>query len=386
MFRFLAFFLALMLFAMPAAADEQMDLSTPGADALTACPLPDGHVLFAGSAAEKGDFYNKKARLLCLNADGSTAWEYIHPAEGNCHFVDARFLEDGTIGALFLNRPDQTIKEAAIFKFSLGGELLSGPLDLFTSNLSFCEANEKCILFLISREDSSFERYSFVDWDGNLLFNLEPDTLIGNGFQVVPAEDGLLLVGKESGWPAPAKLVKLDFAGNVLWSETFERALGGNADFFFSPVARLSDGGFAALLREEVAPSDPSAKPLEEFYLIRFRPDGSILWKTSASQLGLPYISMLDAALYDEYLVIAEENISQGDKLWTYRWFNAADGSPAGITQQPRPEGITNYTAQFVILDGGLWVRRGIRQAGSENRTAELDSADQRLMKVPELQ
>ena len=225
-----------------------------------------------------------------------------------------------------------------------------------------------------------------MDWNGNPLFNLGPDTLIGNGFQVVPADDGLLLVGKESGWPAPAKLVKLDFSGNVLWSETFERALGGNADCFFSPVARLSDGGFAALLREEVAPSDPSAKPLEEFYLIRFRPDGSILWKTSASQLGLPYISMLDAALYGEYLVIAEENISQGDKLWTYRWFNAADGSPAGITQQPVPEGITNYTAQFVVLDDDLWVRRSIRQAGSENRTAELDSTDQWLMKVPELQ
>ena len=50
-----AILLIFLLLVLPAFAEERIDLSTPGSDNLTPYTLPDGRIIFAGSAGEKGD-------------------------------------------------------------------------------------------------------------------------------------------------------------------------------------------------------------------------------------------------------------------------------------------------------------------------------------------
>ena len=91
--RIIAMVMVLLLLAMPALAEERIDLSTEGCDQFVDnLALPNGRVVFAGSAAVKGNYQDARARLLCLNPDGSVAWEYIHPAQGKCSFGNLELL------------------------------------------------------------------------------------------------------------------------------------------------------------------------------------------------------------------------------------------------------------------------------------------------------
>ena len=163
--RFLAGLLILLFLALPAVAEEQINLSTPGDDFLTPYALPDGRIIFAGSAGDKGNYQNPKARLVCLNTDGTVAWDYFHPAEGNCRFSHVHLLPDGQLGVVFTNSQDQTTVEAAIYKFSLDGEMLAEPISIFTEHMLLLDSTDACITYLLSSSDGQITNFQFVDWD-----------------------------------------------------------------------------------------------------------------------------------------------------------------------------------------------------------------------------
>lgn len=380
--RILALLLTFLSLALPAFAEDQIDLSTPGADALTPYAFPDGRIIFAGSAGEKGNV--QKARLVCLNADGTIAWDYIHPAEGRCSFSHVQLLPDGQLGVVFSNAPNQTTVEAAIYKFSLDGELLTGPISIFTENMLLIASTDRCITYLVLSPDGRITGYHFVDWDGNQLFQLPSESIIGDGFQTLPADDGILLLGNETGFPALGKLIKLDLSGNIVWSQTLEPTLPNANHMMFSPVSPLKDGGFAVVLYEEVFTSESADPSASEGYLLRFDKDGTVLWKTSFQQSGIPGVMMQDSIDYGDYLVAAEEPIPGAERLWTYDWFDLNTGILVDRTEQAMPDGMTNLRGDFVILDSGLWINRDLRLSIKEDRTAELDSREEILIKVPE--
>lgn len=380
--RILAALLILLFLALPAFAQEQIDLSTPGADYLIPYALPDGRVIFAGSAGEKGNYQNQKARLVCMNSDGTVAWEYIHPAEGNCHFSHVQLLPDGQLGAVFSNTPDQTATEAAICQFSLDGELFTEPISIFTENMLLNDSTDACISYLVSTADGQIACYHFVDWDGKQLFQLPAESIMGGGFQTLPADGGVLLIGNETGFPTLGKLTKLDWAGHIVWSKTLEPTLPNANQMMFSPVFPLKDGGFAAVLYEEVYSPESSVPSASEGYLLRFDQEGTLLWKTSLQQSGIPGVRMQDCVNYGNYLVAAEEPIPGAERLWKYDWFDLNTGALIKRTEQAMPDGITNLGGDFVILDCGLWINRDLRQDIKDDRMAELDSRDEVLMKV----
>ena len=377
-----AILLIFLLLVLPAFAEERIDLSTPGSDNLTPYTLPDGRIIFAGSAGEKGDYQNRKARLVCLNSDGTIAWDYLHPAEGSCNFSNVHLLLDGQLGVVFTNSPDHTTVEAAIYKFSLDGELLTGPISIFTERMLLLDSTDACISYLVSSPEGQIASYHFVDWDGQQLFQLPADSIIGGGFQTLPADDGVLLIGNETGFPALGKLMKLDTAGNIVWSQILEPSLPNANHANFSPVFPLRDGGFAVVLYEEVY--DSSTPSASEGYLLRFDKEGSLLWKTSLQQSGIPEITMMDCIEYENYLVAAEDLSFGTEQVWKYDWFDLNTGVLIKRTEQAMPDGITNYSSDFVVLDSGLWIQRNIRQNIKEDRLAELNSRDEVLIRVPE--
>ena len=378
--RFLAGLLIFLLLVLPAFAEERIDLSTPGSDNLTPYTLPDGRIIFAGSAGEKGDYQNRKARLVCLNSDGTIAWDYLHPAEGSCNFSNVHLLLDGQLGVVFKNSPDQTTVEAAIYKFSLDGEILAEPISIFTERMLLLDSTDVCITYLVASPEGQIASYHFVDWDGKQLFQLPADSIIGGGFQTLPADDGVLLIGNETGFSALGKLMKLDMAGNIVWSQILEPSLPNANHVNFSPVYTLRNGGFAVVLYEEVY--DSSTPSASEGYLLRFDKEGSLIWKTSLQQSGIPEITMMDCIEYENCLVAAEDLSFGTEQVWKYDWFDLNTGALIKRTEQAMPDGITNYRSDFVVLDSGLWIHRNLRQNIKEDRLAELNSSDVLLMKV----
>lgn len=382
--RILSLLLIVLFLASPALAEEQIDLSTPGADALTPYMLPDGRIIFAGSAGVIGDGQNRKARLLCLNTDGTIAWDYIHPADGRCSFSHIQPLPDGQLGAVFTNSMDQTTVDAAIYKFSQDGERLTGPISIFTENMLLSASTDRCITYLVSSPDWQIIGDCFVDWDGNQLFQLPSESIMGGGFQTLPADDGILLLGNETGFPALGKLTRLDLSGNLVWSQSLEPTLPNANYMMFSPVFPLKDGGFAVVVYEEVWAADSFAPVVSEGFLLRFDKDGSMLWKTSFQQSSIPGVMMQDSIDYGNYLVAAEEPIPGSERLWAYDWFDLNTGVLMARTEQAMPDGTTNLGGDFVVLDSGLWINRDFRLNIKEDRMAELDSREEILMKVPE--
>ncbi len=382
--RILAGLLVFLFLAFPALAENQIDLSTSGFDGLSAHALPDGRILFAGSAGEKGDYQKQKARLVCLNADGTVAWEYVHPAEGRCHFSNVQLLPDGQLGVVFTNAPEQTTIEAAIFKFSQEGELLAEPISIFTEYMLPVASTDACIVASVSSPDGSTACYRFVDWAGNQLFQLPAESVMGSGFQTLPSADGVLLLGNETGFPALGKLVKLDLSGNVVWSERLETTLPNANQVNFSPASYLQDGGFAVVMYEEVWASGAFSPSASEGYLARFDQNGTLFWKTSFQQSGIPGVMMQDSISYGNCLVAAEEPIPGTERVWKYDWFDLNTGILLACTEQAMPDGTTNLGGDFVILNSGLWVKRNMRLNMETDRMAELDSMDEILMKVPE--
>ena len=378
--RFLAGLLILLFLAFPVLAEEQINLSTPGADSLTPYALPDGRVIFSGNAGENGNNQSKKARLVCLNTDGTVAWDYFHPAEGLCKFSNVHLLPDGQLGVVFTNSQDQTTVEAAIYKFSLDGEVLAGPISIFTERMLLLDSTDACISYLVASPEGQIASYHFVDWDGQQLFQLPAESIMVGGFQTLSADDGVLLIGNETGFPALGKLMKLDLTGNIVWSQTLEPSLPNANHVNFSPVFPLRDDGFAVVLYEEVY--DSSTPSASEGYLLRFDKEGSLLWKTSLQQNGIPEITMMDCIEYENCLVAAEDLSFGTEQVWKYDWFDLNTGALIKRTEQAMPDGITNYRSDFVVLDSGLWIHRNLRQNIKEDRLAELNSSDVILMKV----
>lgn len=95
-----------------------------------ATPLPNGCLLLNGSTQlgrngqEQLPFVTreKRAWLLCLNPDGSIAWEVIDSAQGTTRYVVPQVLADGRIAVLYYNSPSQVTEAVAIRYFTQDGE------------------------------------------------------------------------------------------------------------------------------------------------------------------------------------------------------------------------------------------------------------------------
>lgn len=372
----------MLLLILPALAEERINLSTEGSDQLYyRCTLPDGRVIFAGSAAIPGNYQDSRARLLCMNTDGSVAWDYRHPAKGNCSFGSVQLLPDGQLGVTFSNSPDQSTKEVRIFRFTTEGEPVGESIDIFTPDYLGSGSTSECICYSVLPGDAQSYYHYFIDWSGRMLFRLHSEC-VASAFTVLPAENGVVLAGQDNRYPSPSKLVKLDLYGNILW-ETFIPTVLPNADARLEDITPLPDGSYLSWVRE-TAGDIISDGFQTQCSLIRLDADGVLLWRTPITpEMTTQGRSKAITVFQDKIVVALPSDSYDGTSPYPFLWFDM-NGTYLGQTAHSLEPGEGSYGTSFVTLGGRLWALRDVRhEKDTTQRT--MDTTDEFLIPVPEL-
>ena len=380
--RLIAFVLLLAAFCTAAMAEERLSWNGEGSDQLVYdCTLPDGRLLFTGSQGKKGDYTQRKARILCLNPDWSVSWEYMEDTKGGCSFGGARLLPDGRIGVLFSNttRNQENVQEEIRY-FTQDGKPAGDPVDIFHPDLLMTNMTPSCIAYAIIPEDAQTYYHCFMDWEGNMLFRWRSDERMGGGFVLEEVEDGLVFAGYEPTYPSHAKLMKTDWYGNLIW-ETVVPTLLPDGDARLEKMTKLSDGGFAAYLTEHVFHSSTDSYDFARA-IARFDQSGRLLWVDQEHVQTSGNDTCCDLIEYQGRIVVAmkENGNFESTKKRMNLWFDL-DGNYLGETEQKIQPGELNIYRRFVIKENELWALMDI-QKGTKFDT---NKTDEYLVRVPEL-
>lgn len=398
--RSLLLCLCLALLAGSALANEVVDISNEGYDCMYyACTLPDGRVIFSGCNGKPGHYMDSKARLLCLNPDTSVSWEYYLPQEGSCRFCSVTPMKDGTLCVYLEDAPYQTPAEEKLMFFTTNGQPTGKEISLELKESSFYTVFAAGLLNQFYSSDESKEYIRMTDWDGNELFRINGPLPVMAG-QIIEEEDGLVMFGRESvmGMNAAAKIVKIDFRGNILWENTLPFQMDQNEGAYLDDGIKTSDGCYLARLYERAPNSgSPDSKMKSVDALVKFTSSGRVLWMSQSIDADQGYF----------YVVLAEHNgkyVMQGEHLnrfasldypIRYLWFDS-DGKVLGskdmyIQKEDFPRlkkgkhiNVYSSNALFAIGDE-LWGDYSGENEYATNHEKEMSSVDTVLIKVPEL-
>ena len=331
--------------------------------------LPDGRLIFCGSG---GDHISlERARLLCVNPDGTVSWEYVDQDEKE--YYDAVVLEDGNIAV-------RTQKKVIIFTRegkNTGKELISDSDDV----------NDTQVLSrgLLKRSDKYTE---FVDWDGNVLFRTE-----GAFFATITGDDGLVMRGRDPGFGeyiADAMIQKIDWQGNLLWKKILSPITEEQSTFNVSDLDglfRASDGGYVAVHKQFVHVGD--WKNCSE--VIKFSADGEILWTKQPGEGQM----FEDVVEYEGKYCVSYKSGMDIPANVSYLWLDA-DGKELGTTRraisrqdipgQWNGRLMRKMQMEMIHVKDGLWqniqfLNEYVTSAGISN----IVGVEQMLMRIPVL-
>ncbi len=381
--------LMLLLFSLIcsfALGEERINLSTEGSDQLYFCGfLPDGRLLFSGSAAVKGNYHKAHARLLCLNPDLSVSFDYRNPANGECRYALAAVLPDGSIGAVFRNDPYQNPDGMEIHRLSADGERLGEPIELTSSDSLIDGVTPQCVAMTIYPADAEVGQRYFLDWEGNLLFRFSTRESISGGYHILPAPDGLMLLGSTPEKPTLPKIMKVDMHGNTLWENVLPGMVNDGFATMEWPIA-TSDGGFLTLIMDRGGNINEGVAGMQwGFALTKFDSRGRVEWENRTA-LTDPTRMCNNLVEYGDYYVMALRNntLPRDEVNRFFLWFDHA-GQLLGETSFALGEGEINYGLRLVPAANGLWALADIRQEKEEwNILEEMDTLDMVLLPVPE--
>ena len=169
-------------FSSAALADDMMKIGGGGVGILNNVnyqdTLPDGRLIFCGSGG--ADFARRRARLLCVNPDGTVSWEYVDQDEKE--FYGAVVLEDGNIAVCLKKKVVLFTPEGK----NTGKEIIQDRQDG-----SAPQVLSRGVLKHYGEEDGYTK---FVDWEGNALFRTN-----GAFYATLTDESGLVMTGRDPG-------------------------------------------------------------------------------------------------------------------------------------------------------------------------------------------
>ena len=399
--RLLLCLCAALLICSAACAQTIVELGVDGWDSLGYdVTLPDGRMIFSGCVGEVGNYMNSKARLLCLNPDGTTSWEYLYPQEGSCSFSCAALMKDGTLAVYFEDAPHQETKEKKIVFFTMDG-LPTGK----ETELQLEDSAGKIIIGHILTASGYMEQYmdaygpadsdgyctSFSDWDGNLLFQLDDQQPILD-ISLIEEEDGLVMIGREPGslMNAAGTITKIDFQGNTVWETTVPFLNEVNEGVTMSGI-KTSDGCYLAVLLERGLNAG-SPDSIFTYALVKFSSTGRILWTNQESFDKRPEGGFSQVVEYNGKYVVCN-NYNALDYPIHYLWFDA-DGNELGVTEiqlrkkdLPRlgnKKKVEGFPGRMISTEAGLW-QEYVCWCEASTHEKELASQDDVLIKIPEL-
>ncbi len=237
---------------LPARANEfdpEKDvIRLPGMLLSYACTLPDGRVVLSGTESRyEEDEYSyslDKARLVCLNPDGTVSWEYTGPEEkayNHLWFDQAAVLKDGTIAIR------HALEGQSIQFFSPDGNKLDkemGPFDESMPHSAFLRVERR-------NEKGESTGTEVLDWDGNPITRIMEEQFFGDSYRNWMQGDELVLYGETGTDKTHAKIVKMDgLTDKVLWEKVLDYQWQDTDSAFPSDMVKTEDGGYAMLVTE----------------------------------------------------------------------------------------------------------------------------------------
>jgi len=385
--------LCAVLLCSAACAETIIDLGLPeGGDGMGyEATLPDGRLVFSGCNSEAGNSMNSKARLLCLNPDGTTSWDYIYPQEGCCSFFYVNVLKDGTLAVLFRDAPYQETKEEKLVFFTMDGQPTGKETkleeDAIGGILTTC--------FFAQKNDpyDEAERYiRYSDVNGDLLFQINGSPQI-LALSLIEEEDGLVLIGREPGLLANAagKIMKIDLQGNTVWETTMPFLMEVNEGVTMEGI-KTGDGCYVAVLQER-GPDSGSPDCEWKYALVKFSSTGRVLWMNQESFDKRPEKGFEQVVEYKGKYVVVCSGESSLDSPVQYLWFDT-DGNELGVTEQllrkqdlpgiGHKKNLTGFPGRLIPSEGGLW-QDYFCWCDESTHEKEMASQDDFLVRVPEL-
>ena len=384
--RALSLCLCLALLCGAALAGDVQDLSTDGQDCVYyRDTMPDGRAVFAGSRSTPGRYLDSHATLLCLDTDGTVAWEYTDPRKGSCFYSNAVVTRDGAIAVCFTEKQED--KEIMLFTADGQPAGRTFPMDYL---ISYTLVPSGVITQSIMFNDPDPYTTMF-DWDGNELFRFSgylpvyPD-------RIVEEEDGMVMIGWERNDynDRAARIVKMDWQGKILWDTAVPfRTENPDMGLLQKGLGMAGDNGYLALYSE--LGKGAAEDDYERFdALVRFSPTGRILWMKEAFENRYPGFILWNMTGYRGRYVL--QYTKEEENLTRYLWLDA-DGNELGTTEicltaencGPAAKG-KNAGAQYnglFPLGDCLWAAFTAEKE-DKDIGKELNSQDIVLVKVPE--
>lgn len=379
--RFCLMLALLLLAAAPALADERTQDTlyfggTGQETVYAATPLPNGCLLLNGSTqlGRSGQAQlpfatgERRAWLLCLNPDGSIAWEVTDGAKGTTRYVAPQVLSDGRIAVLYYNDPSQVTTQAAIRYFTQEGRPAGEaplPLDTDLFSLPGGQAGDGFI-FSIYEGNAAY-----VDEHGVTPFTIDRSTtVIGGGKDAIGLPDGQIVCGSvRSGTERRAAVARMDCAGRELWRFSPDEYAEGR---FYRPVSQ-EDGSALVLWRDTTVPSEATTVQR----LLCLSDSGELLW-----ELPVPDGADNTFAVTDEGYVFCR---AWEEKTYLHIQFFLTDQNGQVLeTRAAKPRREHIYGGDLFAWNGEAWFLYNPERAANRtnDRQDSLELADAALVRV----
>ena len=394
--------------------DPEKDvIQLPGITMSYACTLQDGRLLMTGTEMEEGpnvEYYIWKARLLCLNPDGTVSWEYTGPEEkfdGQLWFDNAATLTDGTIAVVhseFLRCEAEEL--VTVQFFTPDGEQISKEMGAFTGNIARCMPQPSFLMVERRNKEGNSTGTEVMDWDGNLIARYKEDQIFGEGAHSWMPGDELVIYGQTGTDKTQAKIVKMDgLTDKVLWTNELDYQWPDTDGYAgLDDVVKTGDDGYAALLWDYKY-GEAEDDDITRYAVVKFDASGNIQW---IRKLDFQSNGIVECNLYmhDGKIVLLCNTVGEADTPWTAQWFDE-DGNSLGMTEleikpeyfavlsrmtAPKSEKVPRIlTVDFCRIASrpdGLWaiVSASLKDYyRSENELGPVDGSDDMIMiRIPE--
>ena len=382
--RIMVFSLALLLFCASALAEEQQRINLGKAgcyDGLRySFTLPDGRLVFCGTQGNPGNYHKAHARLLILNPDLTVSVDYLDPTIGECRCTGAALLPDGRIGAVMSNNPYQNFGGMELQFFTQDGAPTDKPIPLDYPE-AMTEAVTPSCVFISTTPEDGFSRRVFLDWNGKLLFRLAYEDYMGSVPVMIETADGLAFAGCSPDYPANAKIMKMDFAGNPAWENTLPGLLDNGSAEISLPCA-ASDGGFLGLIRDRSLDTWTGSGTWA-YALVKFDRVGQVEWMNRKISEKLTDMSLSCLFEYQGqyFLMVKDRNKLSSPQRILFRF--DLEGNLLSQTEIVFDQVNENYGCWPVPTESGLWL---LIDSMTENDDIykEMDTRDMLLVKVTE--
>ena len=341
-----------------------------------ATPLPNGCLLLNGSTQlgrngqEQLPFSSreKRAWLLCLNPDGSIAWEVIDGAEGTTRYVVPQVLADGRIAVLYYNSPSQVTEAVAIRYFTQDGEP-AGEVSL-PANAPFELPGDRCAggyVFSGYQVDTQFADDSGI--------NTLPDageisvkSLAKRS--VLATADGQMICGFFTvEGERHAAVAYVDATGAERWRFSPDEYAAGN----FGIPCLQKDGSIVFLWSR----ADPDTRETTAMSLLCLDQDGALLW-----ELPVPTDIGTEFTPVDGGYVFCR---TWQEKTYTHARFTLVDPNGQVVEvrdAQPRRE---EFSGEIMFTwNGEAWFLTNAERSSNRvnDRQDELELVDAALIRV----